>query len=342
MKSDLTDLGEFGVVDLFREAADPKRAWAEIGIGDDCAVLRIGPDERLLVTTDILLERVHFLLDRITPWQLGYKSMAVNLSDIAAMGGEPAAAFLSIALTADRTERFVREFRDGLLDCAREFGVDLLGGDTSCSDRDLFVCLTVLGRARANEVVLRSGARKGDGIFAGRTLGDSAAGLHLLTNERSALGDEDRKSLLQALLQPRPQVELGRLLATRCLVSAMIDVSDGVLADLGHVCQASAAGAELDADGLPLSDAARRLAALAGLDPRDWALSGGEDYCLLFCVPQEREAEAVEACRDELGAEITRIGRIAAGSGVRVLRDGAWTESSNQGYDHFASPEEGK
>ena len=327
MADDLFGLGEFGIIGLFRKAAKPGRRWVVQGIGDDCAVLNAGGDERLLVTTDMLVERVHFLRDRITPRQLGYKSLSVNISDIAAMGGEPTAAFLAWGLTADLDREFVSGFKDGLLRCAREFEVDLLGGDTAASKADIIACLTVLGRADHREVVRRSGARPGDVIMLGGVVGDSGAGLHLILDKPGEVSDQDRKRLLSAHLEPKPQVDLGRRLAAGRLATAMIDVSDGVLQDLSHITAESGVGADLDADALPLSDAARRLGKSAGVDPRDWGLSGGEDYVLLFCVPGEKQAG--------LPGGVTPVGRITAEQRIRVKRDGTWKEAPVGGYDHF-------
>jgi thiamine-monophosphate kinase len=322
---DLSGLGEFGIIGLFRKAAKPGRRWVVSGIGDDCAVLDAGGDERLLVTTDMLVERVHFLRDKITPRQLGYKSLSVNISDIAAMGGEPTAAFLAWGLTEDLDRKFIDGFKDGLLQCAREYEVDLLGGDTTASKADIIACLTVLGRARQEEVITRSGARPGDVIMLGGVVGDSGAGLHLVLNDDAEVSDEDRQQLLSAHLEPKPQVELGRRLATGQLATAMIDVSDGVLQDLSHIAAESGVGADIDADALPLSDAARRLAKSAGVDPRDWGLSGGEDYVLLFCVPPDKQS----------GIEATPIGVITAERRIRVCKDGNWKEVPPAGYDHF-------
>ena len=325
MADDLSGLGEFGIIGLFRKAAKPGRRWVVAGIGDDCAVLDAGGDERLLVTTDMLVEQVHFLRDKITPRQLGYKSLAVNISDIAAMGGEPTAAFLAWGLTADLDRAFIDGFKDGLLQCAREFEVDLLGGDTTASQADIIACLTVLGRAKDNEVITRRGARPGDVVMVGGTVGDSGAGLHLVLNDDAEVSEEDRRQLLSAHLEPKPQVELGRRLAAGRLATAMIDVSDGVLQDLSHIAAESGVGADVDADLLPLSDAARRLAKSAGADARDWGLSGGEDYVLLFCVPPEKRAEV----------RATPIGTITAEKRIRVCKDGVWKEESPEGWDHF-------
>jgi thiamine-monophosphate kinase len=331
----LKALGEFGIIGLFRQEASPSRKWVVCGIGDDCAVLNAGGNERLLVTTDMLMEKVHFLRQVISPYRLGYKAMAVNISDIAAMGGEPTAAFLAMALTPDLGEDFLRDFRHGLLACARAHEVDLLGGDTSSARNDIALCLTVLGRASEEEVVRRSGARPGDRIFLGGPVGDSAAGLHLILGESRADSSEDNEALLKAHMQPVPQVELGRCLATGKLATAMIDVSDGVLQDLSHICAESRVGAELDADKLPISDAARRLAARDGLDPRDWALSGGEDYVLMFCVPEEKQAQMQAVCSRELGLMLDAVGEITAGRTIRVCRDGNWSDAPPAGYDHF-------
>ncbi len=335
MDNDLSALGEFGIIGLFEAATRPKHGWVEQGIGDDCAVVKIGDGERLLVTIDMLVERVHFLREGISPWQLGRKSLAVNLSDIAAMGGEPTAAFLALGLTADLEPDFVCGFRDGLSDCAREYGVDLLGGDTIATRTDIVACLTVLGRARAGRVVTRAGARPGDRIMLGGTVGDSKAGLEILLGGRGDVSETDRRLLLAAHFEPRPQIALGRLLAEHGLASAMIDVSDGVLQDLGHICERSGTGAELDADHLPISDAARRLAAASGDDVIEWGLSGGEDFVLLFCVPAGKQDEAGRLCRLELGIEIHQVGEITSGPAIRLRRNGTWTEARQKGYDHF-------
>ncbi len=337
MGGGLDALGEFGIIGLFRQAADPRRAWTVAGIGDDCAVLDAGGGERLLVTTDVLVERVHFLLSAISPRQLGYKAMTVNLSDIAAMGGEPTAAFLALALTPAVDADWVAAFRDGLLAGAREHAVDLLGGDTTSAERDLMVCLTILGRARSDQVVLRSGAVPGDRVYVGRGVGDSAAGLQLLLDPEAAaaLAAADRAALLRAHLEPRPQVALGRALAAAGLARAMIDVSDGVAQDLGHICRASGVAAEIDAAALPLSAPLRRLAGALERDGRDWALHGGEDYCLLFCVPADRTREAEAVGRETAGADLHPIGRIVAGSGLRLLDGGTAVELAAGGWDHF-------
>lgn len=335
MDDSLGRRGEFGIIDLFREQAGPGHSWVTAGIGDDCAVLDTGGGTSLLVTTDMLAEGVHFLRSGASPWRLGWKSLAVNISDIAAMGGEPAAAFLALGLTADLSEKFLLEFRDGLFACAAEYRVDLLGGDTIRTRSDLVFSLTLLGRAPAGQVVTRGGARPGHRVMLGGPVGESAAGLQLLGGVTGSVDTGDRDQLLKAHLEPRPQVALGRLLAREGMARAMIDISDGLLQDLGHICRESGAGADIDAGRLPLSGALRRAAESAGADPLEWALRGGEDYVLLFSVPPDLEEPARSAGRDELGIELLTIGEITAGPQIRVCRDGEWSETDPTGFTHF-------
>ncbi|HSA22081.1 MAG TPA: thiamine-phosphate kinase [Myxococcota bacterium] len=259
MSPPLSSLGEFGLVALFERAAQARHPATRVGIGDDCAVLDLGGLERVLLTTDLLLERVHFEAAWLSAEDLGHKSMAVNLSDVAAMGGEAVAALLALGLPPGLEVAWVEGLRDGLVGCARAYGLELVGGDTVSAPGGAVVCLTVLGRAPADEVVLRSGGQPGDRVLATGPLGDSAAGLHLLRGGGAGLAPEDRAALLLAHRRPEPQLALGRELARRRLAHAMIDVSDGLVQDLGHICERSGLGAELDADGLPLSAAARRL-----------------------------------------------------------------------------------
>lgn len=334
-------LGEFDIIARFRSAR-ATRPWVLEGIGDDCAVLDMGHGRALLVTTDMLVERVHFRRDVGTPWSLGWKALAVNVSDVAAMGGTPEAAFLAVGFTHDLPLDQLLGFRDGLAACAAAFEVDLLGGDTVSSRQDVVMCLTVLGTAPADEVVHRAGARPGDVVVTGGVVGDSAAGLHVLLAEaegrRVALAEVDRAALLHAHLEPQPQVALGRALAARRLVRAMIDVSDGVLLDLSHVCDAAGLGAVLEASTLPVSGACRSAAAALGRDPLAWALGGGEDYVLLATVPPERLEEASAVAREEAGAVLHAIGTVSDERGLRLARDGGVAPVEPWGWDHFPSP----
>lgn len=332
----MTARGEFGIIELFRREAAPTRPEVSAGIGDDCAVIDLPGDQCLLVSTDMLLEDVHFLRAAVSPWRLGWKTLAVNVSDVAAMGGEPTAAFLAMGFPRDVDEPTLVAFRDGLLACARRFGVDLLGGDTVASPHGISLCVTILGRAPRADVLRRSGGRPGDVLFVGGDIGASAAGLHLLLHPDLEVDDADREALLAAHLEPVPQVTLGRFLASHHLAHAAIDVSDGVLQDLGHLAEESGLGLEVEADRLPVSPACRRVAERAGLDPVDLALTGGEDYVLAFAVPPEVAEALPAACLAATGCHVTAVGRLVPGDGRRILRAGAWMDGVGGGYDHFA------
>ena len=330
------DLGEFGIVRLFRLAAAGGEGVLT-GIGDDCAVLEGPPGERILVTTDALLEGIHFLRRGTGPYLLGWKALAVNLSDVAAMGGRPWGAFLALGIPKDLSLSYLEEFRRGLMDCAAPYGVPLLGGDTTASASGVTLCLTVLGKVPEGEEVLRSGARPGDRILLGRPTGESAAGLALiLESPRPQLPPGDEEALLLAHNKPHPQVELGRLLAREGLATAMIDVSDGLLQDLGHICRESGLGARVEEERVPLTPPLRRFAAASGKDPLELALTGGEDYCLLFTVRPEEEERAIQAARRELGLTLHPIGRTTGEPGLLVGREGKWRPPSKGGFDHFA------
>ena len=331
-------LGEFEIIDLFRGGGH-SHDWVQQGIGDDCAVLDIGGDRSLLVTTDLLIEGVHFLQDTISPWQLGWKAMAVNISDIAAMGATPRAAFAAAGLVPGVDAAYLEALRDGMMACAARYGVDLLGGDTSRAPRDAVLCLTLLGTAARDQVVLRSGARPGDVAFLGGPVGLSAAGLWLLAEGRergSRMDVEHRERLLKAHLEPQPQVDLGRWLAQRGFASAMMDVSDGVLQDLGHICRASGVGALVAGEFLPV-DRALVQAGASGCCEQPWrfALSGGEDYVLLFTAPAEHQDEIEAGARHELGIELIPFAWIEPEPGLRLFCADGIHRVEPKGWDHF-------
>jgi len=332
-------LGEFEIIDLFRERGSFRHSWVQQGIGDDCAVLDMGGGRSLLVTTDLVVERVHYLRDVITPWQLGWKAMAVSISDIAAMGGTPRAAFAAAALEPGVDQAFLEALRDGMLACAERYGVDLLGGDTSRSPQDGVLCVTLLGTAASDQVVRRSGAQPGDVAFLGGPVGLSAAGLWALTEGREAserMDPEHRQALLRAHLEPQPQVALGRWLAERGLATAMMDVSDGVLQDLGHICQASGVGALVAGEALPVDRALVQAGALGCCkEPWRFALSGGEDYVLLFTASSDRQDEIVAGARHELGIELIPFAWIEPDPGLRIFGSDGIHNARPRGWDHF-------
>jgi thiamine-monophosphate kinase len=331
------DLGEFGFIDRIARYGLARDDDVLCGIGDDCAVLRSDHGQVLLFTTDTMVEEVHFLSSASQPEDLGYKLLAVNVSDIAAMGGEPRHAVISVAIPPDLDVATMDRFYDGLYECAEQFGVSIAGGDTTRSPGPVALTLSLVGRMGSDRVCYRSGARPGDLIYVSGTLGDSAAGLELVLGRDVPLAAADREHFLRRHHRPEPRVALGRALAESGAVTAMIDLSDGVASDLRHICARSDVSAVIAGASLPLSPAYRAYCAAAEIDPLSLALTGGEDYELLFTVEADR-ADRLEALggRDGLPPP-TRIGRIEAGDPQVLLEnaEGYLEQFDASGYDHF-------
>ncbi len=273
--------GEFGFIEKIKTIFGTTEDI--VGIGDDCAVIPMGEND-LLVTTDMLIEGVHFLRSDATPEQVGYKSVAVNLSDIAAMGGRPIGTFLSIALPKDAQGEWAERFMAGFAEISRHYGVPLLGGDTTSSLRDVAVNVAVVGTC-PHGAILRSGARVGDTIFVTGPLGDSGAGLKLLLERAERTPDED--FLVGRHYSPTPRLSEGLALAATGLVGAMMDISDGIASDLGHILRASGVGARVALDALLTSEQLERVCGRKGWSAFEIAASAGEDYELLLTAPEE-------------------------------------------------------
>lgn len=300
-------------------------------VGDDCAVLPKDLVSSLLVTTDLLVEDIDFKLDWTTPELLGSKALAVSLSDIAAMGGEPEWALLSVGIPeALWNSKFLDQFYEGWHHLARQNGVILVGGDISRSPSKLFIDSTVGGSVGRDKAILRSGARPGDSIYVTGPLGAAAAGLRLLNeNVRLSIGESDeRYSILMKQLSPSPQVEVGKRIGALGIASSMIDLSDGVSSDIAHICRASGVGALINANDIPFDSGLIELAgSVNGM--LNLALHGGEDFELLFTVPPEKSFTA------ELD-EFFRIGEVTANIGVvELIRDGKAELLPPGGYRHF-------
>ncbi len=291
------------------------------GIGDDCAVLPYGEGQVLLATTDMLLEGRHFRRDWSTPRQIGLRAAEANLSDIAAMGGEPRWALAAVALPADVDMEDAEQICRGMAQSFEPHGVAMVGGDT-CRGEALVLSVTLLGVAPAGRVRGRGDARVGDLLGVSGTLGKAQAGLALLRAGRQAEGD------VGGYLEPRCRLDLVPVLAPR--VRAMIDVSDGLASEVRHVCAQSGVGAQVEREAIPLSDATLAAAALLGQDPVDWALSGGEDFELLF--------SASPAAMDELrrtGVDVTVVGEVLPPEEGIWLTRGGRREELPHGFDHF-------
>lgn len=305
------------------------------GIGDDCAVIRSNAGLLQLVSTDALVENVHFDLRWHPPLLLGRKAASVNISDIAAMAGTPRFAFLAAALTLQTDDAWIATFFEGFRQVLAEHGVLLLGGDTVKSPGPLMFTVTVLGEVEENEICFRSGALPGDLILAGGPLGGAAAGLAAC---RSGMPIDDRRfaSVIGCHLDPLAQVALGRLLGRAGTVHAMLDCSDGLATDISHLCEESHCGAIIEADRLPISAQTIALADELDLDPLQLAISGGEDYQLLFTAGKEEAARLIALCEKELRQTPVAIGRIVEGKGVVLVKKGGGERDITfMGYDHF-------
>ncbi len=297
------------------------------GIGDDCAVVEAG-DRWFLFTKDALVEGVHFSLAYFSPYFLGRKLAAVNLSDIAAMGGRPRFAFLTLALPRAPEKSFLEEFFKGLTEKLASYGALLLGGDTVRNPGHLFLDLALVGESPPGAVIFREGAQAGDLLFVSRALGASAAALELLSQ-----GKSPPEAWLKAHLDPEPEIELGRILAEEGLARAMLDLSDGLLLDLARLCRANRVGAELYAEAIPLA-----VKPFPGLSrpPLAYALSGGEDFALLWATPPEK-GRALEARLAALGRKVYLIGRLLPQEEEIWWHrpDGGRERLSPRGFDHF-------
>lgn len=312
---------EFALIDRYFKRLPRNPGQTALGVGDDAALIRPGPGMELAISTDMLVAGTHFLPNTDAE-DLGWKTLAVNVSDMAAMGALPRWAVLAVALPA-ATESWIEKFARGFFACADEFGIDVIGGDTTKGPRNF--CVTIFGEVPAGQALLRSGARPGDEIWVSGSPGRAALGLAHLQG-RTVLEQPQLADCLAALQRPQPRVALG--LALRGLASAAIDVSDGLLADLGHILDASRVGARLQIAVPP-----------APTFPREAYLSGGDDYELVFTTPAAQHA-AIAALGDTLQLALTHIGSITASESAAIdLRDmeGRPIEVAERGFDHFSS-----
>lgn len=333
----IKELGEFGFIQSITPGALFSSQKLIKGIGDDCAVIGPYEDKLFLLTCDILTEGVHFILEKTTPEFLGEKAVAVNLSDISAMGGTPRHILISVAAPGDTPVDTLQRLYKGIYDMCKQYRVNVLGGDTSGNRAGLVINITVIGEAPEGEVLYRSGARPGDSLFVTGNLGDSRAGLKLITGEIHATGSE-AEALKAAHLRPRPLVEAGRLIARSGLASSMIDLSDGLLSDLGHICEASRVGARLFMSALPISPELMSVARTAGVDHHEMALSGGEDYELLITVPGKNTSAFQDMFEKEGHSKVYIIGEVVAGEGITIVReDGGEEKAEPGGFKHFMS-----
>ena len=337
-------LDEFVFVDLIRTRFGGHAPEILTGIGDDAAVIRASGSAPWVFTTDLLAENIHFSLTSTSLTDLGYKAGAANLSDVAAMGARPLYLLVNVAIPPRLTPKGVSHLYQGLSAVCRPHRVRIVGGDTSASQEGLFIAITAIGRVAGPRAVLRQGARPGDILYVSGFIGESLAGLTLLGGgghpaSETRLSSRHRSRLLRCHRRPEPRVALGVELGRHRLATSMIDLSDGLSADLPHVCEASGVGAQIEANSLPLSPSLKVFAKATAQSPVDMALRGGEDYELLF-TSAASDHKKIHALGHRLRVRITEIGRIMPSSFGRRLHLGSGVLRPLQvtGYRHFSAP----
>ncbi len=340
----LDELGEFGLIARLTTGLET-RPDVLLSVGDDAALLEFGPGEMALVATcDTQVEGRHFIRSVASPEEIGHKAFAVNLSDIAAMGAEPLWALVSLALPASLAIAELDGIYAGLRALARRYEVAIVGGNISGTDGPLTIDVTALGRVKRSHALTRAGGQPGDSVLVTGELGAAAAGVLCATGVSRVMpvSDEALAHVRAAMVAPMPRIAEGQALAESGVVTAMLDISDGLAADLGHLCDASGVGAEVDAGAVPVDSCAAIVARAAGRDPLDLALTGGEDYELLFTVRPDAVQTAMEAVQ-RVGGRARVIGQLTEpGAGMRVRDVGGQVRPlASRGWDHLRRPDAG-
>ena len=336
----MTNAGTYGEDELvlaIRRIIGDEAPEVMVGAGDDAALVRVG-GRPVLLTVDLLVDGVHFDSSRVAPRDLGYKAVAVNVSDVAAMGGSPRFGLIGLALSEDADVPWVVELYGGMREAATEQAMSLVGGDTTRSDRTT-ISVTVVGEVAEGLAVTRSGAQPGDRIVVTGALGAAAGGLRLAIESPQALGhalgSEWARDLLAAHDRPVPRVGEGQLLA-RSGATAMLDVSDGLGLDLSRICRDSGVGAVVDATSIPVAPQLRELRDLLGTDPMELALGGGDDYELLAMLPVDSVEAATETMKERFGTALTDIGHVRAEPGMVLVEAGGEERAFEPtGWDPF-------
>jgi thiamine-monophosphate kinase len=334
----IAELGEFGLIARLT-AGLPRPADVVVGVGDDAAVLDVGGDELVVATCDALVEDTHFRLrprPSISPYDLGRRALAVNLSDIAAMGGRPRFALISLLIPPALELAVLDGIYEGLREEAAQSGVALVGGNIARNAERLIIDITLLGMARRDRLLRRDRAKPGEVVMVTGNLGTAAAGLLALEDEQLAarIPPESREAVLAAQRVPTPRIAAGQWLAEHGITTA-IDVSDGLAADVAHICEASSVGVQIEAEALPILPEVVTLATIAGREPQDLALFGGEDYELVFTVPADRADALAHELFVATGVKAAAIGTIREGAAMTILRNGESVPLRAGGWDHL-------
>jgi len=329
----LKEIGEFGFIERFKPYFNDLLNEGLIGIGDDCAIIRANDEEDYIITTDLLMEDVHFLRHAISPFQLGYKSLAVNLSDIAAMGGTPVASFLSFAIPKDLDVEYLDQFMEGYHELSKKYNTALLGGDTTKSLKHLAINVAVIGKCPKGKARKRGDAKAGDVICVTGNLGDSAGGLQFLLD---GITSKSNEYLLNKHHQPEPRINEGLFLSQYSGVNAMMDISDGISSDLKHIIKASNVSAEVEIQSIPISGDLKNESAKNNWNAIELATSGGEDYELLLTVSAAEFEQIQTDFESEFHKPLIKIGTIIQGTPqIHWVNNGQSVELSSTGFNHF-------
>ncbi len=332
----LQEIGEWNLIDTITRKAIVNTNGIIAGIGDDAAVFSSPDDISTLVTTDLLVERVHFLSNLMTPSQIGHKAMAANLSDIAAMGGTPLHAFVSIALPQQTELATVEAIYDGMKSLAESYDVNILGGDTTSSQNDIIINITIVGQAKKDALLFRNAAIPGDLLCCTGSLGGSRAGLELLLD--TSLPDYHfSEACIAAHTTPMPRILEGRWLATHDSVHAAIDISDGLSSDMMHIAKQSCVGILLYAEKIPLSPSTKNFCSTFGHDPLSFALAGGEDYELLFTISPDALDTIESLYSSQFSSPFIVIGEICETQKCELMYpNGHSKQIKSTGWEHFS------
>ena len=332
---DIKEIGEFGLIERIKKTISRPPAEVFVGIDDDAAAYVVSEDILQLITTDILVEHVHFNMEYFTFSQLGWRSLAANLSDIAAMAGTPQYAVVSIAIPDVIKVESIEELYGGMQELADLFSVSIIGGDTTRSKSGLVINIAVIGSVNKQKITLRSGALPGDAVFSTGDLGGSIAGLQVLSKNKAGIKAD---AVIRKHLTPMPRVKEAEFLSRNIDIHAMIDVSDGLASEVGHICRCSSVGAEIEEALFPIDDETRAVAAHFDDDALDYALSGGEDFELVFTA-DEKAVNAVKVkFEEQFSIQLSKIGIVTPAERGIVLctKQNKIKQLHESGWNHFS------
>jgi len=330
---ELKKVGEFGLIEVIKKTVFNRNKKIIVTIGDDAAIVKPSPGKYLILTTDTLLENLHFDLSYFSFRQLGHRALTANLSDIAAVGGLPVTALVTLGLPSYVSVENVLELYSGMNLLAKKFNCPISGGDVTSSPKGLFITITVLGEVERNFLTLRSKAKAGDLIGVTGELGESHTGLKLLQKAKKDKRIKFPKNLVQKHLTPQPKIFEAREIIKKLKPNSMIDISDGLASEVSHIAKASKLGAVIFESEIPLSPKARKAGKILNKNPLNWALYGGEEYELLFTIPKSGVKSLIKLSKK---IKLTLVGEMKKGAGVFLVnRDGKKERIKKGGFKHF-------